>query len=546
MTVLLVDDQPMVAEAARRQLADQPQIQLHYCRDSGEAIEHANRIKPTLILQDLVMPQIDGLALVRQFRANEATAEIPIIVLSTREDPESKREAFKAGANDYLVKLPDKVELVARITYHSKAYLHLLERDEMFRALQKSERELVEKNDTLLALNKSLEDAAAALKQAKLDADRANHAKSDFLSRMSHELRTPMNAVLGFAQLMEMEGPPPRQRESLRQILKGGRHLLELINEILDLSRVEAGRLSISPEPVHLTELLSDCIQLVQPLTIARQIQFGGDFPVSSDHYVLADRQRLKQVMLNLFSNAVKYNRDAGRVVISCGVSGENVRIKVRDTGFGVPLKDQQKIFLPFERLDADRAGIEGTGLGLALSKRLVELMGGTIGVESTPDEGSLFWVDLPIASSPCEREEASPALPHPSVPGRISPEVRTVVYIEDNLSNLRLIESIMEHRPHLRLVAAMHASMGLDLVREHQPDLVLLDMNLPDLPGREVLRRLKGEAVTKDIPVIVISADATPTQAERMRSAGAVDYLTKPLEVPRFLALVDECLNAR
>jgi PAS domain S-box-containing protein len=388
--------------------------------------------------------------------------------------------------------------------------------------------------------------AAEALNEAWLAADRANHAKSEFLSRMSHELRTPLNAILGFSQILEMEHAENGDSESIEQILKAGRHLLELINEVLDISRIEAGRLSVSPEPVLLKEVVQDCVQLLRPLGEKRRIRIEGKFTTDRDHCVTADRQRLKQVLLNLLSNAVKYNRDAGSVTLSCEEEpGERLRIKVTDTGPGIAPENMERLFSPFERLNADDTCIEGTGLGLALSKRLVELMGGVIGVESKLGEGSTFWVKLPKAEAPghaVEGElEKNGEEPHEMEP---VPQEHTVLYIEDNVSNLRLVERILEQRPGVRLIAAMQGNMGLDMARQHLPDLILLDLNLPDMPGREVLHRLQAEPDMRRVPVIVISADATVGELDRMRAAGAHDYLSKPIDIRKFLNVVDHVLN--
>jgi signal transduction histidine kinase len=542
MVVLLVDDQPMVGEAVRRQLADEPNLEFHYTGDAIAALQLAGKIKPTVILQDIVMPNIDGFDAVRRFRANPATAETPIIMLSSQEDPETKSRAFGAGANDYIVKLPEKVELIARIRYHSTAHLNRLQRDAAYRALQESQQQLLNTNDVLAATNQQLE-------EAKQEAERANHAKSDFLSRMSHELRTPMNAILGFGQLLEMENPRPEDQENVAQILKAGRHLLDLINEVLDLSRIEAGRMSISLEPVPAGELMLECVQLIRPLAAQRKIRIECQLEITCMRHVLADRQRLKQVFLNLISNAVKYNRDAGCVTLSHEVAQDNwLKIKVADNGYGIPKQDMGRLFNAFERLGREGRAEDGAGLGLALSKRLVELMGGRIGLESAVDEGSIFWVELPLTESPAlalERELqhhiSKIAAPHPAAAPR-----KTVLYVEDNLSSLKLIERIFTLRPAFKLIAAMQGRLGLELAQEHHPDLVLLDLNLPDLQGGEVLRRLRCEDATSKTPVVIISADATPGEIERMLAAGATAYLTKPIDIPAFLKALDENLSEK
>ncbi len=383
-----------------------------------------------------------------------------------------------------------------------------------------------------------------ALTRAR-EADRANQAKSEFLSRMSHELRTPLNAILGFAQMLESDPLAPEQRESVGYILRGGRHLLGLINEVLDVARIEAGRLSLSPEPVLVPEIVKETVELSAPLAAGAAVQLRADVADVPERHVMADKQRAVQVLLNLVSNAIKYNHRGGTVTLSCkDVAGGRFRISVRDTGPGIPPEGLERLFTPFERLNADTTGVEGSGLGLALSKGLVEAMGGAIGVESIVGQGSTFWTEFPVADGtnrpgePSDRET-----PRPDAAGA-SLKNRTVLYVEDNLSNLKLIERVLARRPGIRILSAMQGRLCLDLTREHHPDLILLDLHLPDIGGAEVLRRLRESPETREIPVVVVSADATPRQIERLRADGARDYLTKPFDVKKFLALVDEILG--
>jgi signal transduction histidine kinase/ActR/RegA family two-component response regulator len=392
---------------------------------------------------------------------------------------------------------------------------------------------------TRCALTERDLDSRAALRDAMEQAERANMAKSDFLSRMSHELRTPLNVVLGFGQLLEMRGSlDARDAEAVDQILRAGRHLLELINEVLDLSRIESGRMTVSPEPVEVAELADEALDLIRPLADERHVELHADLGCCHRH-VVADRQRLKQVLLNLLSNAVKYNRDGGDVTISCteGAPGR-LRLNVIDTGPGIPAALMERLFQPFERLGAEGGRVEGTGLGLALSQQLAKLMDGEIGVESRAGAGSTFWIELAFAEAPA-RDGAGvpeePPAPRPASPGR-----RRVLLIEDNLANLKLIEVLTADREHIELLPAMTGRLGLELAREHSPDLILLDQHLPDLTGTEILHRLKANPETRDVPVVIVSADATPGQIRRMRERGAADYLTKPLDIPRFLQVLD------
>jgi PAS domain S-box-containing protein len=380
------------------------------------------------------------------------------------------------------------------------------------------------------------EDLHAAREEAEL----ANRAKSEFLARMSHELRTPLNAILGFAQLLEIDDLGAERGESVQQILRAGRHLLQLIDEILDVARIEQGTLSLSIEPVHLREIVREALDLIQPLAASANIRIRTEAS-QFDGHALADRQRLKQALMNLLSNAIKYNREGGDVTVSCGAApGGRVRIEVADTGPGIPAEMMDRLFLPFERLGAERTPVEGTGIGLSISKRLIELMGGEIGAESQIGRGSTFWVELEPAEAPEERVEQA-AERAPEVLG--SGGERTVLYVEDNLSNLRLVERILARHPTARLITAMQGGLALELAREHRPDLILLDVHLPDIDGDEVLRRLREDPETRDIPVVAVSAEATPRKIERFLAAGARAYLTKPLDVKQFLEVVDEAL---
>ncbi len=376
---------------------------------------------------------------------------------------------------------------------------------------------------------------------AREEADRANQAKSDFLSRVSHELRTPLNSILGFAQLLKMEALPQGQRRSVLQILEAGGHLLELIDEILDIEKIASGRMTLSLEPVHVGLILDETLKLIRPIADKDGVRLVQP-PEEFDVYVLADRQRLKQVFLNLLSNAVKFNRAGGDVRISGGRVADNTfRITVTDTGEGIAPQSMGDLFTPFSRLGAERRGIEGTGLGLALSKNIVEGMGGSIEATSVPGEGSVFGVELPIEARGQTQPEEPRVIPRPREGEAGS---RTILYIEDNLANLQLIEGILAYRPSIEVVSSMQGSLGIELARQHQPDLILLDLHLPDLSGEEVLRRLKADEATGGIPIVIVSADANKDTLDRLEQAGASSFVTKPLNVELFLEMVDEMLG--
>jgi PAS domain S-box-containing protein len=398
----------------------------------------------------------------------------------------------------------------------------------------------------LLGISEDITDrklAEQAAEAARAEAERANRAKSEFLSRMSHELRTPLNAVIGFGQLLELDDLDPRQREGVEQILKGGRHLLELINEVLDISRIESGTISMSIEPVHLGSVLAEALSLIRPLADQAEVRLVGDPAELANLHVLADHQRLKQVLINLLSNAVKYNRRGGEISARCNdLPDGRVELAITDTGPGITAEKLERLFDPFERLGAERTGIEGTGLGLALSMRLMEAMGGTIKAESEPENGTTMRVELDRAEGP-QDEAATPKTAPTAANGSLGGKI---LYIEDNLSNLRLVERLIDRLPEVRLIPAMQGKLGVELARQHQPALILLDLHLPDLHGREVLQQLKRDAATAAIPVVILSADATPGQVERLTAAGAAGYLTKPIDVDLLLKTITAALPAR
>jgi PAS domain S-box-containing protein len=390
--------------------------------------------------------------------------------------------------------------------------------------------------------------AHARAEAARVEADSANLAKSQFLSRMSHELRTPLNAILGFAQLLEREPLEDRQSDDVRHIVKAGRHLLELINEVLEISRIEAGELALSPEPVPLAETVREVLSLVAPLADERRVQLSADAEgLADDRHVWADRQRFRQVLLNLLSNAIKYNRTDGRVDISFEiVDGGRVRTVIADTGIGIEPERLTRLFEPFERLGAERTDVEGTGLGLTLSKRLVEAMGGSIFVESTPGQGTTFAIELASADSPGATSVTDPARAGTELTAGLGADRRLILYIEDNLSNLTLVQRILDRQASVEVLPAMQGQLGLDLARQHHPDLIVLDLHLPDMKGEEVLRRLRADSASREIPVVILSADASPGQIRRLMSLGANDYLTKPLDVTRFIEVLGDSFCRR
>jgi signal transduction histidine kinase/ActR/RegA family two-component response regulator len=419
------------------------------------------------------------------------------------------------------------------------------DRDRKLQGVFAAARDITERKQFELVL----QDNNVELESAKAAAEKANLAKSEFLSSMSHELRTPLNAVLGFAQLLASGTPPPTvgQKLSIDQILQAGWYLLRLINEILDLALIESGKVTISQEPISLTAVLQDCQTMIAPQAQKRGIQMT--FPHSDNpFYILADQTRLKQVIVNLLSNAIKYNREGGAVIIQCVMNGENkVRTSVTDTGTGLSPEQLTQLFQPFNRLGQESSAEEGTGIGLVVTKRLVELMGGVIGVESSVNVGSEFWVEFAALNAPelgsgsiseigadvCDHVAAHALLPQ-----------CTLLYVEDNPANLLLVEQLIARRSDLKLLTAIDGYMGIQMARAYQPDVILMDINLPGMSGIDALKILHEDSTTAHIPVLALSANAVPRDIEKGIEAGFFRYLTKPIKIDEFMDTLDVTLT--
>ncbi|MEO7391803.1 MAG: ATP-binding protein [Ramlibacter sp.] len=383
------------------------------------------------------------------------------------------------------------------------------------------------------------------LNAAMAAADKANRAKSDFLSSMSHELRTPLNAILGFAQLLETGAPAPTttQKRNIEHILKAGWYLLELINQILDLALIESGKLMLSKEPVSLAEVIVECRAMIEPQARLRGI--GMTFPsFDTARFVHADRTRVKQVLINLLFNAIKYNRPHGTVSVECSQgSGTSLRVSVRDSGIGLSAGQLAQLFQPFNRLGQEGGAEEGTGIGLVVTKRLVELMGGRIGADSKEGEGSVFWIELDLAEAPMLAAQetnyvtdTAPQLPDGT-------PLRTLLYVEDNPANLELVEQLIARRRDLRLLSAADGRLGIEYARACLPEVILMDINLPGLSGIEAMKILRADPATAHIPIIALSANAIPRDIELGLEAGFFDYITKPIMVRKFMDAIDLAL---
>jgi signal transduction histidine kinase/CheY-like chemotaxis protein len=403
-------------------------------------------------------------------------------------------------------------------------------------------------NEQLRAEINERERVEVKLMEAKAVAEKANLAKSDFLSSMSHELRTPLHAILGFAQLMESGVPPPApsQKGNIEQILKAGWYLLELINEVLDLATIESGRVTLVRAPVSLVEVMLECRGMIEPEARIRGIRMTFpqfEFPC----FVLADRTRLKQVVINMLANAIKYNKSRGAVVIECA-PGQNVpnsiRVSIRDTGKGLSQEQLLQLFEPFNRLGQERGLEEGTGIGLVMCKQLVELMGGAIGADSAAGVGSVFWIELCLTTASPVRVAEGPHLT--PVPAAVAGDarIRTVLYVEDNAANLHLVEQIIARRADLRLISAIDGELGVESARANIPDVILMDINLPGISGIDAMQILRADPSTAHIPIIALSANAMPEDIAKGLEKGFFNYVTKPIMVAEFMETIDAALR--
>ena len=392
----------------------------------------------------------------------------------------------------------------------------------------------------------ALQETNVELENAKLNAEKANRAKSDFLSGMSHELRSPLNAILGFAQLIESSTPLPSnsQKESIEQILQAGWHLLNLINEILDLAVIESGKVFLSLEPIPLDDVLYECQAMMEAQTLQHGIRLTFPQP-DVPRFVWADQTRLKQIIINLLSNAIKYNKDKGSVIVTCtDVDNDRIRISFRDTGDGLEPEKISQLFQPFNRLGQEARGVAGTGIGLVVTKQLTELMDGTLGVESTVGVGSVFWVELRSSAAPgliVRKAEAITTLPPQP---RFGKSHHTLLYIEDNPANMKLVEQLIALRSDIELFTAINGTLGVELARSIQPDVILMDINLPGISGLEALQILRGDQSTTHIPVIALSANAMLRDIELGIQAGFFQYLTKPIKVKEFMETLNVALE--
>ncbi len=535
LRVLYADRDPVAIDLTARHFERAaPHLQLYIVHDAAAALAHLPR-QPSLppvfdiVLLDHRLTGDNGLELLRALR-DDCGLDHPLVMLIGEDSEELVAHALRLGATDCIVKRDHYLDALPALLDNA---CHRVQAARQQAALQRSE-------ERLAGLEARLRERTAELQQALRTADSASRAKGEFLSHMSHELRTPMNAILGFAQIIEISEPTPRQLKWAGEIRRAGSHLLLMIEDLLDLARVEVGKINIRLEVLEIEGILAESLAIVEPLIEARGLRLVQDLGQVRVP-VRADRLRLRQVLVNLLSNAAKYNRDRGTITMRCQQLGDRLRLSVADEGMGIAPNKLAHLFQPFDRLGAEHGKVEGTGIGLALSSQLARLMDAELGVDSSQGVGSTFWIDLPIA--PADRPDAPAAAPPEQARAKTAFDV---LYVEDNESNVEVIAAFMAQQPNVRLATAGDGPAGLALARANRPDIILLDIHLPGPDGYEVLAQLRADPQLRATPVVALSADAMPYDIQRGLSAGFDRYLAKPVDLAELLQTLHGLLPAR